>query len=369
MKKKVLSWIKLIFINSIILLIILLIVENFLIDIPLTTQIQLYNSRSIYLREHIPNSNQKFDNLWLSENFEHAIFKPSTLIKTDEEGYILGPNNIEEYEKTIFFLGGSTTECLYVDYDNRFPFLVQRNLKNYKIKTINGGVGGQNSKQGFLSFITKGIKTNPDFLVLMFNINDISLLTKTGSYDSGVPGRSLIIDKKHIKSSSMIDIIRSLKNKTFPKIWFFIRKNILGYENYLIANDEFEGFRNKKFEENYVLDLFKKSILNYVMYCKINNIHLVLMTQFNNIENKSEVFLKEFSKSKNSYSVDEFVDIYSKSNELIKEIAKDFSVSFIDLNKLIPKKGESIFDTVHLTDEGSILVSDIISDKFKEILK
>ena len=369
MKKKALSWIKLIFINLIILLILLLIVENLLINIPLSTKIQLNDSRSIYLREHKPNLIQTFDNLWLSENFEYATFKPSTLIKTDEEGYILGPNNIEEYEKTIFFLGGSTTECLYVDYDKRFPFLVQRNLKNYKIKTINGGVGGQNSKQGFLSFITKGIKTNPDFLVLMFNANDISLLTKTGSYDSGVPGRSLIIDKKQNKSFSMIDFMKSVKNKMFPKIWFFIRKNILGYENYLIPNDEFEGFRSKKFEENYVLDLFKKSILNYVMYCEINNIHLVLMTQFNNIENKSEVFLKGFSKLNNSYSIDEFLDIYSKANELILEIAKDYSVSFIDLNKLVPKKGEYIFDSVHLTDKGSIFVSDIITNKFEEILK
>jgi len=369
MKKKLLSWIKLIFINSIIILILLLIIENFLIDIPLTSQIQLNDSRSIYLREHKPNSLQKFNNLWLSDNFENAIYKPLNILKTDEEGFIIGPNIIEEYEKTIFFLGGSTTECAYVDHDKRFPYLVQRNLRDHKIKTINGGVGGQNSKQGFLSFITKGIKQKPDFLILMFNINDISILTKTGSYDSGVSGRSLIIDKKQNKSLSMIDIMKSFKNKMFPKIWFFIRKNILGYENYLIPNDEFEGFRNKKFEKNYVLDHFKRSILNYVMYCKINDIHLILMSQFNNIENKSEIFLKGFSKLHNSYSVDEFVDIYSKSNELIKEIAKDYNVSFIDLNKLIPKKGEYIFDSVHLTDKGSILVSEIITNHLKEIIQ
>lgn len=70
MKKKALSWIKLIFINLIILLILLLIVENLLINIPLSTKIQLNDSRSIYLREHKPNLIQTFDNLWLSENFE-----------------------------------------------------------------------------------------------------------------------------------------------------------------------------------------------------------------------------------------------------------------------------------------------------------
>ena len=105
------------------------------------------------------------------------------------------------------------------------------------------------------------------------------------------------------------------------------------------------------------------------MYCKINNIKLVLMTQFNNIENKSEVFLKGFSKFNNSYTADEFVEIYSKSNKLILEIAKEYNIKYIDLNKLIPKKGEYIFDSVHLTDSGSILVSEIITNQLQELIQ
>ena len=158
MKEKFLKTIKTVIINLFILFGLLLIIENVVIDISLNTEIKLSDARSIYLREHKLNSTQTFDNLWLSDNYEMAVYKPSNIIRTDDEGHIIGPKGMNDYDKVAYFLGGSTTESAYVDEDKRFPYLVQENLLDYNLKTVNAGVGGQNSKQGYLSFITKGIK-------------------------------------------------------------------------------------------------------------------------------------------------------------------------------------------------------------------
>lgn len=372
MKEKFLKTIKTITINLIVLFGLLLIIENLILDISLNTEIKLNDSRSIYLREHKLNSLQTFDNLWLSENFDTAVYKPSNTISTDSEGYIIGPKKINDYDKLAYFLGGSSTESAYVDEDKRFPYLVQENLSEYNLKTVNAGVGGQNSKQGYLSFITKGVKLNPDFLILMFNVNDISLLTKTGSYDSGLPGRSLLTENNTSNSKkSVFDYLKLIKDKTLPKTWFLIRKHVLGYTNNLMSKerDEFKAFRDTKIDKGVVLDLYKKSILNFIMYCEINEIKLILMTQFNRIENKSPVFVSGYEMFPNQHTVNEFVDIYKEANKILVELSTEYKVTLVDLNKLVPKEKEFMFDSLHLTDKGSIFVAEIVSSKIENLIK
>lgn len=372
MKEKFTKVIKTISINLIVLFSLLLIIENFVLDVPLNSEVKLNESRSIYLREHKLNSLQTFDNLWLSDNFETAVFKPSNIIRTDDQGHIIGPKEIDDYNKLLYFIGGSTTESAYVDEDKRFPYLVQEKLTPYKLKTINAGVGGQNSKQGYLSFITKGIKLSPDFLILMFNVNDISLLTKTGTYDSGIPGRSLLIEKNTSPSNkSVFYYLKRIKDQTLPRTWFLFRKHVLGYTNNLMGKerDEFNAYRDNKIGKGVVLDLYKKSILNYIMYCEINDIELILMTQFNRIENKSPAFVNGYGMFPNQHTVDEFIDIYKEANKILIELSSEYNISLIDLNKLVPKEKDFMYDSVHLTDKGSILVAEIISNKIEGLIK
>ena len=51
------------------------------------------------------------------------------VLRVDRQGFIM-PSKIHDHpDLTIAFLGGSTTECIYVDEDNRFPYLVGRLLE------------------------------------------------------------------------------------------------------------------------------------------------------------------------------------------------------------------------------------------------
>lgn len=86
------------------------------------------------------------------------------------------------------------------------------------------------------------------------------------------------------------------------------------------------------------------------------------MSQFNRIENKSKVFVEDYNKFYQSKSADEFVYLYKEANSIISELSNNENIEFIDLNNLVPKTSEYIYDMIHLTDKGSLLVSEIITN-------
>ena len=65
-------------------------------------------------------------------------------------------------------------------------------------------------------------------------------------------------------------------------------------------------------------------------------------------------------------SVDEFIYLYKEANSIVSEISSLNNVEFIDLNNLVPKTSEYIYDMIHLTDKGSLLVSEIITNYLKK---
>ena len=357
---------KLLLINMGILVSLLLLVENFLL--PNVGKIELANNRFIKLYEHKQNQTQIFDTYNTSVFFKKAKYKKNNILRTDVDGFIIGPSVVDDYDKLIYFAGGSSTQCMYVDEDKRFPYKIQENLNNAgeKVRTINAGVGGTNSFHGYLSFITKGMKNKPDILFVMYNGNDISLLAKTGSYYNAPIQRTLIIDinknELHEKYKGVVGLLRRMKDFFFPKLWKILREKILGFDMLKYTVDEFKNYRNLDPNNTEILDKYRKSIQNYISFCKTNDIRLILMSQFNRIENKSKVFVEDYNKFYQSKSADEFVYLYKEANSIISELSNNENIEFIDLNNLVPKTSEYIYDMIHLTDKGSLLVSEIITN-------
>ena len=81
-------------------------------------------NRIIRLREPNPNS---FTEVFPSNNYlkiTDSLEKRFYKVEVDQDGYILPTGNINAKNR-ILFLGGSTTECLYVSEEKRFPRQVQ----------------------------------------------------------------------------------------------------------------------------------------------------------------------------------------------------------------------------------------------------
>ena len=155
--------------------------------------------RTILLKEISPNKDYNFkpDSGYMrrTQNLEQKKYR----IRTDINGYIVGEEDFSEEKRKqpidIIFFGGSTTECLFVDEEKRFPYLLQGLLNNKarkSVRTLNGGVSGSHSIHSLTKYIAKGIPLKPKYVALMHNVNDLSILEKTTSYWKAPMSRSTI---------------------------------------------------------------------------------------------------------------------------------------------------------------------------------
>ncbi len=364
--------IKLVLINAFVFAILLIFVDPFIKSdfalIPETT-------RSIVLREFHPNLNIEFKNRQQVQNNSNAKLK-SIKIKTDKDGFLTNLQPASKDDVDIIFFGGSTTASLYVDEQYRWTALVQNNLSielERQVNVINSSLSGNNSMHSNLALISKGIERSPKVAVIMNVINDIGLLTKTNSYFD-VPASRSIINNKNLYDNekenynNLTYFFKKTLKSIYPNLYGFIRDRILGY-NIKISKDEFSNYRQVKINKDTVLEEYSKSINLFLSICNTYKIKPVLMTQFN-LFNNIEYVRNNYS---DKYPKDEqlltFIDTYNSANNLLRDIAENKGVDIIDLDIMVPKKINNFVDAVHLTNSGSKIVSDIVSESLINLVK
>jgi len=336
-------------------------------------------ARSIVLRELNPNQNASIrpNNNYMKdvENLKQIDYQ----INIDKNGFIeTGNQNELSPDIKILFLGGSTTETLYVPEKYRFPSVVERNLRtnlSQTIKVYNGGVSGNNSMHSIFALLAKGIALEPDYVVLMHNINDFALLSKTESYWIAPKSRAVLVNNNDGKFSTIEDssrntffnIIKSGKDIIAPNLYAYLRPRL--FADIILHQDEFEGFTKNYADLN--LDLmessFRSSITSFVNIARAWNIKPILMTQGNRIDHNLEYFQKWVVRyQRGEMTAREFSDLYARMNQITREVAIQENVTLIDLDSEIPKTNEFLYDTIHLNEAGSIFMGELVSKKLLE---
>ena len=248
----------------------------------------------------------------------------------------------------------------------RFPYRVGELLN---VRTLNGGVSGNHAMHSLLQTIGKAIPYQPKHLVFMQGANDITLLSKTRSYWIAPANRSLMQDSKtSSRDISRYEIARKIKDALIPNLWLRFGYYFQGTVTNLIV-DEWEDYRGVEYSyanlENTVENEFTASMRSLVHMSRNWGIEPILMTQFSRIRLEDSETRKEYEKYPQPLTYSEFVKLYGKGNEIIRQVAKEEKVFLIDLDKLVPSSSKYIYDSLHLNTEGSKLVSQIIADKMK----
>jgi hypothetical protein len=123
-------------------------------------------TRHIRLREHNPSS------VLLRTPSKEYMKKVDSLVEkqyrfeVDENGYIFPSTMHKDPDISILFLGGSTTESVYVEEDIRFPYLVGSLIGGgRKVNSINSGVSGNNSMHSIDILLIREWKQGPILLL------------------------------------------------------------------------------------------------------------------------------------------------------------------------------------------------------------
>jgi hypothetical protein len=300
-------------------------------------------------------------------------------VRTDANGFMLPYNHYQKPDKTLVFLGGSTVACIYVDEDNRYPYLVGQILARRtgeKITSINSGVGGNNSLHSLDILLNKIIPLRPDIVIMEHNINDLVTLIYDRTYWGKNPTRKPIVNFYFYKNLTGLKALATLARDMYiPNLHAATR--ILSHKIFgkKVKNpdDEFAYIRGKKLkvDEAAITAEFKMNLQNFIDICRARGITPVLMTQFNRYKpHPDPKVLKAMQgfQSDSGIPVSEFIELYARFNQAIREVGEKNRVLVIDLANLIPQDKKYIYDVVHLNNRGSKLAAQLISDRLQPLV-
>lgn len=314
-------------------------------DVPNSPKYSIYNQieynlrcggkRNIVLRENTPNSNQtRVPPYDLKQKYNFSV---------DENGFIKPSKIHAKSDLNIFFLGGSTTECEYVDEPYRFPYLVGRILEEKtgkKINSYNAGKSGNNSIHSINNLLNKIVPLHPDIVVRMETINDLSTLLYEATYWNKNRSRSNLacFDKSYSS-------LRNFKNE-----W-----ELSPYRNMILDRDH----------QRVIKEEYRKILTLFVAITKAIGAKPVLMTQVNKIIDYPDFEVKkgddEFNKT--------YRRLYSDLQNITREVAYQNNVLLIDLVRDLPQAKEYLYDSVHYKNDGSKIVAQFIAKKLEPLAR
>jgi hypothetical protein len=300
-------------------------------------------------------------------------------VRTDAHGFMLPYNHYDKPDLNLVFLGGSTVACIYVEEKNRFPYLVGQLLEQRtgkKITSINSGVGGNNSLHSLDILLNKLIPVRPDVVVMMHNLNDLVGLIYDQTYWSKNPTRKPIVNFYFYKNLTGLKALATLARDMYiPNLHAATRvlsHKIFG-KKVKDPDDEFAYIRGQKLtvDQAAIVDEFKMNLQSFINLCRARKINPVLMTQFNRYtRNPDPKVLKAMQgfASDSGIPVSQFIALYARFNQAIREVGQANQVLVIDLASLIPSDKKYIYDVVHLNTRGSKLAAKLISERLQPLV-
>jgi lysophospholipase L1-like esterase len=325
--------------------------------------------RYIRLREYRPGTRLLLSYPRKQLPYTDNVFTKKYRFEIDRNGFIVPSKIYDHPDKVIVFLGGSTTECMFVDPDLRFPYLVGRLLTQetgQKINSYNGGMSGLNSLHAIDLLINKVIPLHPQVVVFMEDINDLSTLLYERTYWNKHTVRSPL---ETLKKKQMVG--KFLKEMLFPELNQAYRnlKETLTRK----PPDEFANARGKKLtvDKARLVHEFAMNLQTLVCICQAYEITPVLMTQENRITDHPApvvaAYLNRFG-ADTGISYAQLKDLYDAFNDTIREVGRKNHIMVIDLAREIPADKKFIYDIVHLNDAGSQLAARIIAARLKGLI-
>ena len=327
--------------------------------------------RHIRLREYQPNTG-----LYLfpqSVGIRDLLQKDRYLLRIDKDGFIMPSQVHAKPDAVVVFLGGSTTACLFVEEENRFPYVAGRLLEQdtgLKVNALNAGRSANNSLNSINNLWNNAMRFKPDVAVMMHNNNDLVVLMYEKSYWNTHKYRSPIEEVKPSIIRNLEDSVHLFRDLTIPNLYWGIKGL---FKSFKPPPDEFANVRGKKtvIDPPFLEREYRKNLLTFINICRAQGVEPVLMTMASRFKEKSDPVLAEQMRQHwepQQVRFEDFKAVFDRFNQINRELGAENGVKVIDLAAKVPQEKEYIYDTMHYNDQGSRLAGRIISAEIKPIL-
>ena len=280
----------------------------------------------------------------------------------------------------IFAVGGSTTECYYLndgkDWPNLLQSIINKELAN-KIWINNAGLDGHSTFGHKILVEDYLVSLKPDILIFYVGINDVGRSDLNEHDASRLKNNNAIKFKEKIKQfflkkSKLIQVIKSIY-RALNADHFQLHHNFVGFNNLKLLN-----LSQKKIEqelvnhEKYFLPNYEKRLIEIINICKKDHIVPFFISQpalygeGYDEEIKVDLCKVQLSKNVNGELKWRVLQLY---NNKLKEVSNKHNISFIDVANLMNKKSNYFYDWIHYTEDGSLEIAKIISKELIKYLK
>jgi lysophospholipase L1-like esterase len=322
--------------------------------------------RAIKLREFNPLYRDVLEPDAGAMRMSDSLERKKYVLRVDRQGFIM-PSRIHDHpDLTLAFLGGSTTECTYVDEDQRFPYLVGRLLERdtrLKVNSYNAGRSGNNTLHCLNILLNKIVNLKPDIVILMENINDLAILMYEKTYWNTNPSRSPIQERLPTFQTVGQDLRQTfylVRDLTFPNLSREMKK-IFAFAG-KTKGDEFHGVRGQTItiDQELLVREFSLNLQTFMNICRARGITPVLMTQASRLTEDPDPLIKKMMGSLEAgqgITYAAFKAAFDRLNQTIRDVGAQNQVLVIDLAREIPPVKENICDVAHFNDQGSRLAA------------
>jgi hypothetical protein len=329
--------------------------------------------RSIKLREFNPLYSEVLvpspDDLGNSD----GLVRQPYVMRIDENGFIM-PSRVHRRPDVILaFLGGSTTECTYVQEEKRFPYLAGRLLEDktgLRVNSYNAAKSGNNTLHNLNILLNKVVPLKPEVAVLMDNVNDLTILLYDKTYWNNNPYRSPITAKTpswQTVMKNLEDTFHLARDLTFPNLFRQMRHLLPFKLSVKARGDEFKKVRGQKIaiDQAYLVGEFTMNLQTFIDMCRVRKITPVLMTMQTRLTDHPDPYVRKIMQKledQQGITYQQYKDIFDRFNQTIREVGGRNKVLVIDLARQVPPEKEYFADLAHYNDQGSTLVARLVSD-------
>jgi lysophospholipase L1-like esterase len=293
--------------------------------------------------------------------------------ETDRDGFIKPSALHDDPEVEIVFLGGSTTETLFVSTEQRFPYLAGRVLEartGKRINSYNGGKSGNNVLHSTIILEMKVLPMAPAYVVLMHAANDIAVLSQYGSYWPDDRGSGDI--RTTTPGQTLVSALRTLRDLTIPRTYHVLRHGLTAATSQGVGGTPIQrAAPDPALPQATALwgAQFRSALLTFVRTAEAWNIRPVLMTQALAMRDvrlperdDGGAYLAPQNLARAGFTADSFRSTHELFNAITRDVARETGALLVDLERAYAWGPDELYDGLHLSDNGSALVARLIAD-------
>jgi lysophospholipase L1-like esterase len=276
--------------------------------------------------------------------------------------YLVSPKPHHEFR--IFLVGGSTTECFYLDDSQSINRRLQDELNtgvSSNIKVYNAGKSGDALPDHISMIVHRVVHLQPDMIVLFSGINDLTRSIYNYDYlhysDERSHRLSLFTLLKLMSTEFQIPRrVYYLKERVVPKPPSQILEQVTLRSNYRQKARLRMSTPVASTKPRVDLEPYIENLQTIVGVTKAHGIQLIFITQ-QSTWNSQDPKLNDWKWMLYRFGVNYREDLMDQAlesfNNVMRQVAAKHSVPTYDLARLMPKSSNFFYDDAHFNVRGA----------------